>query len=254
MINRIGKWFDYLSYLFNSTNRHGVHSPFVYEFVDKVLYQEFPSRNEFLEYHRTLMLQSKSGGFENQSLSNYVDSVVLPSKHCELLQRIFIYYNINHIVDIGPSTGLEYNYLRFVIDSNQNSFAKFHYFSKSGKFLSLFEKSMAEYDKVIGPNQTYPAEFILDDENVVLDNIKTMYLFNRLDLEIEFWSDFDKLLPKINNHDLIIFNSIYHNESAKLNWQRIINNPEFHVTIDCFNLGIAMKRQEQEKEHFQLRY
>ena len=98
MINRIGKWFDYLSYLLYSTNRHGVHSPFVYEFVDKVLYNSAPSKNEFLEYQRTLMVQSKSTGYDGVSLSEYVNTYTYytneldKTKNSEIVKKSEFFY------------------------------------------------------------------------------------------------------------------------------------------------------------------
>ena len=43
MIQTIGRWLDYLSYVFQSTNRHGIHSPFVYSFADSILYKPVAS-------------------------------------------------------------------------------------------------------------------------------------------------------------------------------------------------------------------
>lgn len=54
--------FDYLIYLVQSTNRHGVHSPFVYSFADKVLYGKQHCLYEpAAELCRKRMIQSKKG-------------------------------------------------------------------------------------------------------------------------------------------------------------------------------------------------
>jgi hypothetical protein len=71
------------------------------------LYKNSFDKNEFLEYQRTLMVQSTTEGFDGISLSEYVNNYALPSKYCELLQRIVLYYGIKQIQEIGLSTGLE---------------------------------------------------------------------------------------------------------------------------------------------------
>lgn len=253
MINRIGKWFDYLSYLLNSTNRHGVHSPFVYEFVDHVLYKNSSDKNEFLEYQRTLMVQSKTEGFDGISLSEYVNNYALPSKYCELLQRIVLFYDIKQIKEIGPSTGLEFNYLRFLKSTGLSPDLRLASSDKSEPYFSLFNKSQQEFDKVF-PNLF---DNSVEHENQFYES-KTggtsLFLFHRLDAELDFWNYFDRVLPGSGNQDFFVFTHPYQNENSRLNWQRIINHADFHVTIDCFHMGIAIKRTQQVKEHFQLRY
>jgi len=253
MINRIGKWFDYLSYLLYSTNRHGVHSPFVYEFVDKVLYNSAPSKNEFLEYQRTLMVQSKSIGYDGVSLSEYVNTYTLPSKYCELLQRIVLFYDIKLVNEIGPSTGLEYNYIRYLSSTDLAPNLKLFSTDKIEPYTSLFNKSQKEFDKVF--SQKTDHEEALDGEYFASGSpIKKLLLFHRLDRDSDFWNSLDRELLDSTNQDFFVFTHPYHNETSRLNWQRIVNQPDFHVTIDCFYLGIAIKRTQQVKEHFQLRY
>ena len=39
------KTLEYLKFLFSSSNQHGVHSPFVYDYVTKCLYARFPYKS-----------------------------------------------------------------------------------------------------------------------------------------------------------------------------------------------------------------
>ena len=58
-LNGLFGWLDYLIYLVQSSNRHGVHSPFVYDFADKVLYRQLANSYEpAAELCRKRMLQS----------------------------------------------------------------------------------------------------------------------------------------------------------------------------------------------------
>lgn len=250
MINRIGKWFDYLYYLLNSTNRHGVHSPFVYEFVDQVLYKNFVNKTEYLEYQRTLMIQSRTTGFDELSLSEYVTKNVLSSKYCELLQRIVLFYGIKQIHEFGPSTGIEFNYLRYLELSGMVPGLKLSSSNMSEPFYSLFKKSQEEFNRAFNQSESELLESEIDHGSLG----KSLYLFHRMDLVKGFWETLDRVLIRAEDQDFFIFTHLYANENSMLNWQRVINDPQFHVTIDCFHLGVALKRTQQVKEHFQLRY
>ena len=45
-LNGLFGWLDYFIYLVQSTNHHGVHSPFVYDFADNVLYRQLANSYE----------------------------------------------------------------------------------------------------------------------------------------------------------------------------------------------------------------
>jgi len=250
MINRIGKWFDYLYYLLNANNRHGVHSPFVYEFVDRVLYNISSEKVEYLEHQRTQMIQSRKSGFDNLSLSEYVFKNTLPSKYCELMQRMVLHYGIKQIHDIGPSTGIEFNYLRYMKISGLVPDLSLFYRNSVEPYSSLFKRSQDEFNKAFN--------LTMDEDDVEFSQTdfsdKSLFLFHRLDMESSFWEQLDQVKENSSDHDFFVFSQLYDNENSKLNWQRIINDTDFHVTIDCFHLGIALKRTQQVKEHFQLRY
>ena len=68
-LNGLFGWLDYIIYLVQSTNRHGVHSPFVYDFADKVLYRQLANAYEpAAELCRKRMLQSDAKILLNNEL------------------------------------------------------------------------------------------------------------------------------------------------------------------------------------------
>jgi hypothetical protein len=124
---------------------------------------------------------------------------------------------------------------------------------KTEPYASLFKKSQQEFEKVF-PNLSDNAVEHEDEFKESRMGSTSLFLFHRLDAELDFWNYFDRVLPGSSVHDFFVFTHPYQNENSRLNWQRIVNHKDFHVTIDCFHLGIAIKRTQQVKEHFQLRY
>lgn len=79
---------DYLIYLVQSTNRHGVHSPFVYHFTDKILYGKSPCLFEpSAEMCRKRMVQSRRKiniHGKEESLSKVAINLIPSSKYNRL--------------------------------------------------------------------------------------------------------------------------------------------------------------------------
>ncbi|WP_298781524.1 hypothetical protein [uncultured Polaribacter sp.] len=67
---------SYLKFLVKSTNQHGVHSPFVYDFVTKGLYQKV---------------------VKNNILNNYTELKCLSKKEQKVVLKIVNYFNIDEI-------------------------------------------------------------------------------------------------------------------------------------------------------------
>ena len=44
-----------------------------------------------------------------------------------------------------------------------------------------------------------------------------------------------------------------HQAPNKLNWQALLELPQFHFSADCFDFGLLSPRQGQAKEHFYLK-
>lgn len=70
------KYFNYLSFLLKSTNQHGVHSPFIYQFVTKGLYK-------------------KTNSLPVLNSDTRLDK--LPKKERKIVAKILNYFNIDTI-------------------------------------------------------------------------------------------------------------------------------------------------------------
>ena len=111
---------SYLKFLKNSTNQHGVHSPFVYSLVTKCFYD----KNKYAEYsilkqYRNSLLANKnfievtdfgagSRVFKSnkRQIAKIAKTAGISPKRAKLLFRVVNYFQPTTILEIGTSLGL----------------------------------------------------------------------------------------------------------------------------------------------------
>ena len=249
----------YIKFLYNSTNQHGVHSPFVYNFVTKCLYNniDYTAYNK-LKHYRNLLKSSKTVleiidlGEGSKTLSSKKRSVrkmirvsSSSSKETKLLFKSAQYFNFKSVLELGTSLGMgtyaialanEYSKISTIEGCpNTSDFAK-------SKFTELNINNVS---------------FIKGDFTTIIPNLKdTTYDFIFFDghhnkaATIQY---FESLLPKVHNDTVFIFDDIYWSKGMTEAWEYIKAHNAVTVTVDCFHLGFVFFRKEQVKEHFKIR-
>ena len=111
---------SYLKFILNSTNQHGVHSPFVFDLVTKCFYDKtkYPEYSILKEYRKSLLANKKSievtdfgaGSKVFKSNTRVISQIAknagISQKRAELLFRITNYFQPKNILEIGTSLGL----------------------------------------------------------------------------------------------------------------------------------------------------
>ena len=117
----------YLQYYFTASNSkgHGMHSPFVFEFITKVLndktnYPEYEKvealRDQLLNDHTIVEIEdfgagSMMGKKNRRSISSIAKNAAKPKKFGQLLFRTIKYYQPKTILELGTSLGITTSYL-----------------------------------------------------------------------------------------------------------------------------------------------
>lgn len=253
----------YLNFLFQSTNQHGVHSPFVYNLVTKCFYDtiHYPEY-KLLKQYRKLLLEDNSvisvtdfgaGSRVFKSNQRKISAIALNAgiskKRAELLFRIVRYFQPSNILEIGTSLGLATSAL-----SAGNLDAKITTLEGCSKTQmaakKAFQKSNFSHQNI---------DFVTTEFSSYLSNLKT----ETLNYELIYFDGnhsqkatleyFESLLPTISNESVWIFDDIHWSKDMEQAWQVIKNHPQVTVTIDTFQWGLVFFRKEQAKEHFVIR-
>lgn len=250
---------SYLKFLLKSANAHGVHSPFVYDFVTKCLYNKKHYKSYLtLKSFKKKLLQnndiisitdfgkgSRVFSSNERKISAIAKNAGVTQKRQQLLFRITNYFQPATILELGTSLGMGTVALSLGNPSaqiktiegcpNTAKVAKQQFEAFKLKNIELHIKSFEDYFE---KDSTANYDLVYIDGNH--DKEKTLQYF-------------DILLKKTTNDSLFIFDDIYWSPPMTEAWNDIIQHPKVTVSIDTFYWGLVFFRKEQEKQHFCIR-
>ncbi|MDE1192800.1 MAG: class I SAM-dependent methyltransferase [Arachidicoccus sp.] len=259
----------YIRYYFNSSNGkgHGIHSPFVFDFITKILndknkyacYDKIESlRNKLLSDETILEIEdfgagSRVNATNKRKVSAVAKSALKQKKFGRLLFRLVQYYQPKNILELGACFGITTSYLSF---GNQTA----QVFTMEGAkqitkvAKTNFEKLGLNNIKLIEGNfdNTLPS-FIqqLKQQNLQLD-----FIFidgnHRYEPTVRYFND---LLQVVNDNTILIFDDIHWSEEMERAWKEILLNERITLSIDLFFIGIVFFRKENKvKQDFIIRF
>jgi hypothetical protein len=119
--------FNYLAYLRKAKTAHGVHSPFVYQFItevlkDKTVYPEYrlvkDVKEKFLRSSKVIEVTDFGAGAGTRKFRTLFKRIKkiagnsgVPDQIGELLFRMVRHYKPEHILELGTSLGISTMYL-----------------------------------------------------------------------------------------------------------------------------------------------
>lgn len=255
----------YLDYYISASNGkgHGIHSPFVFQFVTHVLndnrqYYAYSSiellREKLLNDNTIIPVEDMGAGSavhtsSRKSISTITRNTSKSKKLGQLLHRIANYFQPETILELGTSMGISTAYLSTGnpaanVISCEGSETVANFAAKNFLGLSL------DNIKIVRGNFDNALPGILSN----LDHIDLVFLDgnHRLEPTLKY---FNLILPKLNETSAVIFDDIHWSHEMETAWESIKSDPAVMVTIDLFFLGIVFFRPEfKQKQHFTIRF
>jgi len=254
----------YFRYLINSGSRHSVHSPFVYELIDKVFRNKADDvaflnisklRKKLRNKSQVIEITDFGSGSNRKDYSHRFESIAsivrnssVNVRYGRLLFRLVEYFMPQTIIELGTSVGISTLYLAlanpharvFTIEgcttkSEQaaTNFNELHV-KNIDQHIGRFDIVLPDLVKQIGildfafidGNHTYQA---------TLDNFKT-------------------LLKIADNDTVFVFDDIHWSASMQKVWNEITEYEVVTVSIDLFRFGIIFLKKELSKQKFVIRF
>lgn len=249
---------EYIKYRWNAKGRHGIHSPFVYDFVDKCLRIQLTAsdKQELSEHFQKLAkdqreIEIHDFGAGSKKLGNkrIVSNIFRMSsskgKYGELLYRLGKYYHPTHVLELGTSLGIGSTYLSLGTPNST---------------ITTVEACMNTRQIALEQFQNKPN--IESVHATFSDFISTLSKERQFDLIfIDGHHDgealiryLDQLQAHAHEETLFVLDDIRWSDSMKNAWEMIVSDARFHLSMDLFRIGIVARRSHQQKEHFVMRY
>lgn len=255
----------YLHYYLSASNGegHGIHSPFVFDFIKNVLrdkkqYDCYP----IIEHRRKMLLSDPAiidvedlgaGSAVTSSKKRVIKDIARSSlkskKYAQLLYRMARYYQPKTMLELGTSFGITTSYLA---SANQNA------------AISTCEGSSAI---AAIARQTFDA---LQLKNIILtegDFKKTLPQLLSRPATIDFGfidgnhqqeptlQYFQQLLSHSVNNTILVFDDIHWSPEMESAWKKISEHASVTLTLDLFFIGIVfLNAGFKVKQHFTIRF
>jgi predicted O-methyltransferase YrrM len=255
----------YLQYYFTASSGkgHGIHSPFVFEFITKVLNDKtnYPAykqvedlRQQLLKNKKLLSIDDMGAGStvsktNQRTIASIAKNAAKTEKFGQLLYRMVKYYQPETILELGTSLGITTSYL-----AKANPDAKVITLEGAKPVAAIANENFTtlqipnieviegNFDDTLLPvtGQLSTVDFAFIDGNHRLQPTKKY---------------FETLLLKANNLSIIILDDIHWSREMEQAWQYCKDHSSVTLSIDLFFIGILIFRKEiKGKQHFSIRF
>jgi predicted O-methyltransferase YrrM len=254
----------YLRYYFTSYNGkgHGMHSPFVYDFIihvlnDRKVYEDYGKveavRKRLQMDKRLVKVEDMGAGSvknnrDERRVADIAKHAAKPAKYGQLLYRMIKYYQPDSVLELGTSLGITTRYLSLAKPA-----ARLITMEGADGIASFTEQAMQEegFKNIILHRGNFDTEL-----STVLKTFNPDFVFvdgnHRKQPTIEY---FEQLLKFAHNDTILVFDDIHWSREMEDAWTCITNHPATRCSIDLFFIGIVLFRQEfREKQHFAIRF
>ncbi|UKN03136.1 class I SAM-dependent methyltransferase [Paracrocinitomix mangrovi] len=247
----------YFKYKTKAVNAHGIHSPFVFEFYNQVIkkakfvedkeiqkvYQSFRSSKEVIEV-TDLGAGSRVSKSNKRKLAEIAKIQSIEPKYGKLLSRIIAYYKLKNCIELGTSLGIGTAYLA------QNA-QKVYSIEGCPNIAQKAASHLSKMNNVVQKQGDFAA--ILPSLLNEIEELDLVYIDgnHRYQATLDY---FNMILEKAHNNTFIVFDDINWSEEMRKAWDEICVDDRINVSMEFFRMGIVLKRKEQVKQHFVLKY
>lgn len=255
----------YLKYYCTASNGkgHGIHSPFVFEFVTKVMNDDrhFYAYNNIENLRRLMLSDPRQVSFEDMGAGSRIQktrtrkikdiaaSALKPKKYGQLLFRMVEQYSPGTILELGTSLGITTAYLA-------SAGEKARVITMEGAD-SVAEVAEQNFRKLQLDNiRLVRGNFDETLETTIADAGKIGLAFidgnHRYEPTLRYYHT---LLPALDEYSILIFDDIHWSSEMEQAWEEIKQQPDVTLSIDLFFIGLVFFRKENKvKQDFTIRF
>ena len=255
----------FLHYYFTSSNSkgHGIHSPFVFDFILNVLNNKsnyFPPdgieklRNELLHDKRIIEIEDLGAGSrisssKQKSVAQLGKAALKSKKYAQVLFRLVKHYQPENIIELGTSLGITTAYL-----SKANPHAAITTIEGSAAIATIANENLQKLNSNNIQLMEGNFDSLLSSAISHLPSIDLAYIDgnHRYEPTIHY---FDQFLSKSDKDTILVFDDIHWSDEMEKAWDLIKAHPTVKCTIDIFFIGfVFFKNEFKVKQNFSIRF
>lgn len=255
----------YLKYILTASNGkgHGVHSPFVFDFVVKVLNgKSRPPAFDTIEALRASLLKQEekitvedfgAGSALDPSRERKIRDIARhaakPAKYGRLLHRVIEHYHCRNILELGTSLGLSTAYMAAAPSAPKVVTLEGSVTIASQANQNFTELSLHNIEIITG-NFDHTLDAVL--KNHPKPDLVFFDGNHRKEPTLRY---FRQCLARADESDIFIFDDIHWSAEMEEAWLEICQDDAVTCSIDLFFVGIVFFRRDfREKQAFTIRY
>lgn len=236
----------------------GIHSPYVFSFIQDTLNEKNPYyvykkieqiRKNLLSDHSTIYVNDLgTGTSKERKVSDIARKSLKSKKDSQMLFRFACQTKPNNILELGTCLGVTTLYFSFSQPS-----ANIYTIEGCPNIAKIAQQNFKN-----SGNKNITS--IVGDINIELPKVLSetksldMVFFDANHTKEATLNYFYQCLDKINNNTIFIFDDIYWSKGMTEAWEEIYKNPKVTYSIDLFSMGIVFFNKEWKKTHFTIKY
>jgi len=259
---------EYLMWRLKAKDLHGIHSPFMYDFMSNCLYgkdahqffKTIEDERKKMVANKTVLTFTDPGAGTRKPTAIHSDNMVSRTvgaiaraslqkeKYCRLFYRIVKYFNATRILELGTSLGITTSYLSLAnpgcrVDTIEGAQPVAQQASQLFTRLEIPNIKLHQglfcevLPDLLNQGPHYDLVFIDGDHN-------GESLLNY----------FEQIVKHTSIRSVIIVDDIRWSLSMLDAWKQLLKRQEVTATADMFTMGILFLNQSLSKENFYLKF
>jgi len=233
--------YQYIRHLFYTRHRkgHGIHSPYLFEFVNKVLFNARATEapEAIMKEHRKL-----------RAAVAFVRRSSVSMKYGFLLYRITAWFQPEMIIELGTGMGISTLYL-----SGGSPETPLHSIERHRE--RAHQASLLTERCCPGPVSIHHGE--MEDELELIKPLIPERFVAFVDGNHHYEPTLEYLrilMDRAGDESLIIMDDIYWSRGMQRAWKEVVTWPEVKVSIDLFHFGILLLRKDLLKTIIKIKF
>lgn len=261
-MNALHEFKHFLLHKCLAINRHGLHSPFVYDLNTKILNRKknFVCFDSLEENRKSLLANqtvievedlgagSRMNKANKRSIQSIAKNALAPASQAQAIFKLIEHFKPKNILELGTSLGLTTCYMA---EANKKSVVYTIEGSEAiaNKAQLLFDARQLQNIKSIVGNFDEVLPSLLNEINTI--DLAYLDGNHRYDATMRY---VDLIVKKCNQDSILILDDIYWSKEMTKAWSELKSDKRFSISLDYYHFGVLFLQKRMTKEDFKLYY